>query len=164
MYCLQNPNVRGKPLVILHGRSVFVIITKCSISFCYKLIGFPYSNIITHTHYCPKKGAEPLRHWNKMVATVPLYIHRTCKRVLGVELFSNRCFRPSFSSLSNAKHILRFNNMVYIVEPQKVCWYSPDIEVTSESAVPPPLSVASHPGWRLCLPQAVGQLKVHCLV
>ena len=27
---------------------------------------------------------------------------------------------------------------------------SPDIEVTSESAVPPPpLSVASHPGWRL---------------
>ena len=36
---------------------------------------------------------------------------------------------------------------------------SPDIEVTSESAVPPPLSVASHPGWRLCLPQAVGQLK-----
>ena len=33
---------------------------------------------------------------------------------------------------------------------------SPDIEVTS---VPPPLSVASHPGWRLCLPQAVGQLK-----
>ena len=32
---------------------------------------------------------------------------------------------------------------------------SPDIEVTSESAIPPPLSVASHPGWRLCLPQAV---------
>ena len=54
-----------------------------------------------------------------LLSTVPLYIHHTCKRVLGVELFSNslfRCFRPSFSSLPNAKHALG-SKIWYIVEP-----------------------------------------------
>ena len=77
-----------------------------------------------------------------------LYL-RTCKRVLGIELFSNslfRCFRPSFSSLSDAKHAPG-STIWYIVEPHEGVLVL--IEVTSESAVPPPLSVASHPGWRL---------------
>ena len=95
---------------------------------------------------------------------MPLYIHRTCKRVLGIELLSNRCFRHSFSSLPDTKHAPG-STIWCIVEPhhhaEGVLVLSPDIEVTSESAVPLPLSVASAGG---CLPQAMGQLKVHCLV
>ena len=58
----------------------------------------------------------------------------------------------SVHSLMHAKHALG-STIWCIVEPhhhaEGVLVLSPDIEVTTESAVPPPLSVASHPGWRL---------------
>ena len=78
------------------------------------------------------------------------YVHVKGCLALVNSLF--RCFRHSFSSLSDAKHAPG-STIWCIVEPhhhaEDVLVLSPDIEVTSESTVSPPLSVASHPGWRL---------------
>ena len=72
----------------------------------------------------------------------------------------------SVHSLMHAKHALG-STVWCMVEPhhhaEGVLVLSPDIEVTSESVV-----YHHHYQWHLilaggCLPQAVGQLKVHCL-
>ena len=57
--------------------------------------------------------------------------------------------RPSFSSLSDAKHALGSTIWCIHHHAEGVLVLSPDSELTSESAVLPPLSVASHPGWKL---------------
>ena len=73
IHCLQNPNVQGKPLLILHGCSVFVFITKCSFHFATNfMLGI---SIIMHMYNCPQ-------------CLYNIYI-RTCKRVFSIELFSN---------------------------------------------------------------------------
>ena len=120
IHCLQNPNVQGKPLLILHGCSVFVFITKCSFHFATNfMLGI---SIIMHMYNCPQ-------------CLYNIYI-RTCKRVFSIELFSNtwictcqfRCFQALIQftlwCMLSMHWVQQYGVWWNPITMQKVCWYS----------------------------------------